>query len=68
MAASDNQGISSMKRSLDISETKAEINADELRLAQMGSSNKLQPLFRVAGHTNSCNQVIPKNSIDISVP
>ncbi|KAF5672735.1 choline transporter [Fusarium denticulatum] len=45
MAAPDDQGISSMKRSLDISETKAEINADELRLAQMGHTQELNRHF-----------------------
>ncbi|CVL08734.1 related to choline transporter Hnm1 [Fusarium mangiferae] len=34
-----------MKRSLDISETKAEINADELRLAQMGHTQELNRHF-----------------------
>ncbi|RKK85625.1 putative beta-galactosidase B [Fusarium oxysporum] len=45
MAAPDDQGISSMKRSLDISETKAEIDADELRLAQMGHTQELNRHF-----------------------
>ncbi|KAL9565029.1 hypothetical protein ACKAV7_010842 [Fusarium commune] len=45
MAAPEDQGISSMKRSLDISETKAEINADELRLAQMGHTQELNRHF-----------------------
>jgi hypothetical protein len=39
MATAQDEGISGLRKSLDISETKAEINADELRLAQMGLFN-----------------------------
>jgi hypothetical protein len=39
MTTTQDDGISNLKRSLDVSDTKAEINADELRLAQMGLSH-----------------------------
>ncbi|KAG5659123.1 hypothetical protein KAF25_000325, partial [Fusarium avenaceum] len=45
MSTPQDEGISGLRKSLDISETKAEINADELRLAQMGHTQELNRHF-----------------------
>lgn len=50
MSTAQDEGISGLRKSLDISETKAEINADELRLAQMGLFNDV--LFTSPGLLN----------------